>query len=539
MSPRYFCAHCDKAFVPEDAKNRCPTCMRKGVVLNESDRTSTSRSSRRSLTILAVLALLAGLAFTVYRSQTPSLEATPPLRPLTDAELAAYLDREGVEVGDYRGMFALPSNVDGVPDGVDAAAAALRSRTRSWSLEQTLPRSVLTADATLAKLTSEGERERVYPLETATALAALLRQRGVTTMVADAGEFEGERAPSDPSGLLGYYVVALYENGSDEPTRYVDPWGGRADASPEPVRVLSDVEVVAAALGIEAVRTFSSSGDAKAALPMVETALLLDPRSPTLRVTHAVILSESGGLPQALQELDAALQLRADAPRKLNQVQLTLAQGAMMQAAGEPEGAGAAFAEANRLLTGILDQWPRYGRAHLTLATMYLGMNQPDRARVELETVEQLGVDSPMLAAVWAQYHVANGQPTEAAARINRAIALDPDNWQLRAQAAGVFQGIGDNDRAREQAETTLRLVPESRGKQLRAYFEEIGIFGGTPVAPPGPGSLELPEPSVGRAPGDAADGEGPALMLGDPSNLRLRDPGQTLELDLDDATAD
>jgi thioredoxin-like negative regulator of GroEL len=513
--------------------------MRKGVVVKESERTSTPTSSKRSLAVLAALALLAGLGFAVYRSQTPSLEPTPPLRPLSDSELAAYLDREEVEVGDYRGMFALPSNVEGVPDGVDAAAAALRSRTRSWSLEQSLPRSVLTADATLAKLTSEGERERVYPLEIATALAALLRQRGVTTMVADAGEFRGEQAPSDPSGLLGYYVVALYENGSDEPSRYVDPWGGRADALPEPVRVLRDTEVVAAALGIEAVRAFSSSGDAKVALPMVETALRLDPRSPTLRVTHAVILSESGGLPQALQELDAALQLRADGPRKLSQVQLTLAQGTMMQAAGEPEGAGSAFAEANRLLTEILDEWPRYGRAHITLATMYLGMNQPDRARVELETVEQLGVDSPMLAAVWAQYHVASDQPTEAAARINRAIALDPENWQLRAQAAGVFQGIGDEDRAREQAEATLRLVPQARGKQLRAYFEEIGIFGSAPAAAPSPGSLELPEPSLGSSTGDAEGGEGPALMLGDPSNLRLRDPGQKLELDLDEPDGD
>ena len=36
-----------------------------------------------------------------------------------------------------------------------------------------------------------------------------------------------------------------------------------------------------------------------------------------------------------------------------------------------------------------------------------------------------------------------------------------------------MFQGIGDGDRAREQAEATLRLVPESRGKQLRAYFED------------------------------------------------------------------
>jgi Tfp pilus assembly protein PilF len=535
MATQYFCAHCDEAFVPEGSKARCPTCMRKGVVLAEQETKKSAEGSRRGLAILAALVVLGGAAFAFYRFRTPSLEPTPPLRPLSNQELAAYLDRDEIEAGDYRSMFALPANVDGFPDDIDGAVSAFRGRTSSWSLEQSLPREVATADATLAMLRDDGTRERVYPLEAATALSSLLRQRGVVAMVADAGEFAGERTPADPSGMLGYYVVALYEDGGDEPSRYVDPWGGRADPTPDPVRVLRDTEVVGAALGIEATRSFSSSGDAKTALPMVEAALALDRVSPTLRVTHAVILAESGGLPQALQELDAALQLRPDGPRKLTQVQLTIAQGAMMQASGEPEGAGAAFAEANGLLTGILEEWPRYGRAHLTMATMYLGGGELDRARVELETVQALGVESPMLSAVWAQYHVAKGEPTEAAARITRAIALDPDNWQLRAQAAGVFQGLGDTERARENAEATLQLVPEARARQLRSYFEEIGVNGGGPSAAADAPDLELPEPTVGDTPGASDDGSGPALMLGDPSNVRLREPGKKLELNLDD----
>jgi len=508
--------------------------MRKGVELSDRKSVKSRASLRRGVAILAAVAVLGGIAFGLYRSRTPSMEPTPPLRPLSDRELASYLEREDVDVGGYHAMFALPPNLEDYPTGVDEIAAALRVRTSSWSLEQTLPREVATADATLASLSAEDARERVYPLEAATALAALLRQRGRIAMVADAGEFEGERSPADPSGMLGYYVVALYEPGSDEPSRYVDPWGGRTDAKPNPVRVLRDTQVVGAALGIEAARLFSSSGDAATALPVVETALRLDPKSPTLRVTHAVILAESGGLPQALQEVEAAIQLRPDAPRRLTQVQLKLAEGAMMQAGGRPEGTEAAFAEANRLLTRIIEQWPRYGRAHLTMATMYLGLGELDRCRVELETAQSLGVDSPTLSAVWAQYHVANDEPAEAAARISRAIALDPDNWQLRAQAAAVFKGIGDSARAREQANATLRLVPEERQRKLRGYFEELGVLDGPATAPP-TDDLELPDPTMGSAPARAGDGEGPALMLGDPSNLRLRDPGEKLELDLED----
>jgi hypothetical protein len=45
-----------------------------------------------------------------------------------------------------------------------------------------------------------------------------------------------------------------------------------------------------------------------------------------------------------------------------------------------------------------------------------------------------------------------------------------------------------------------------------------------------GPGALGgAPPQAAEEAPAD------PALMLGDPANLRLRDPGESLKLELDD----
>ena len=48
--------------------------------------------------------------------------------------------------------------------------------------------------------------------------------------------------------------------------------------------------------------------------------------------------------------------------------------------------------------------------------------------------------------------------------------------------------------------------------------------------------SLVLPDPTVAvpTQPGQAPAGD-PALMLGDPSSVRLRDPDQTLKLDMDE----
>jgi len=48
-----------------------------------------------------------------------------------------------------------------------------------------------------------------------------------------------------------------------------------------------------------------------------------------------------------------------------------------------------------------------------------------------------------------------------------------------------------------------------------------------------GPGAVDVADPNAPASPEPAA--ADPALMLGDPSNLRLRDPGQNLQLDLDE----
>jgi hypothetical protein len=157
-------------------------------------------------------------------------------------------------------------------------------------------------------LDAHDERVELYPLELATAMTALLRERGMKAMVAEAWELEGARAPADPSGVLGYFVTAVYDDiDGTESVAYFDPWGGRAQVEQSSVRVLRDTEVLAAALGTEAARIFARSGDATKALAMAETALLLDPVSPTLRAVNATILVDSGGIAEAVKERNSIL----------------------------------------------------------------------------------------------------------------------------------------------------------------------------------------------------------------------------------------
>lgn len=540
MSTRYFCAHCDHEFVPKEqgAEPRCPQCMRRGGVDLVKEVAPEASASRRWLLIVSLVIVAAGIGYGVYRSTTISLEETPPLRPLQARELSAYLERDQIRAGAYEAMMVLPDDVEGWPAGASELAARLYGESSQWSLDRSLPREVLTADQTFAMLEAREERVRLYPLELATAMTALLRERGVKAMVAEVWEFEGAQAPADPSGMLGYFVTAVYEStDAEEPSSYLDSWGGRGEVAVSAVRVLRDTEVLAAALGTEATRLFSARGDASEALPMVQTGLLLDPVSPSLRAVHATILVESGGVGEAVKEFEAALQLRTDGPRKLNLVQLYLAQAGMLEMNGQSAEAEAQFGEANRVVDEVIGEWPRYGRAHVVLATIYMGLDQPERAGVELQAAEALNPDAPLLWAIWAQYHLAQGDPIAATTKMKRAVDLDPDNWQLRLQAARVCQGAGDDEAAVEHVGAALRLVSPDKRAEVRRFVERMmgpGALTGAPDPTPGEDAdteLDLPDPSA--APAQPASGD-PALMLGDPSNLRLRGPGETLELDLD-----
>jgi Flp pilus assembly protein TadD len=507
----------------------------------EPIRTIASKRVRPRLwlAVVALVTLAAGIGYGVYRSTSVTLEEQPPMRPLSGRELSAYLRREQVAAGAYESMFVLPEQVEAWPGGAAEIAQRMHAESTRWSLEHTLPRELLTAEQTLALMAAHEGRVKLYPLESAVAMTALLRQRGSRAMVAEVWEIEGAEAPADPSGVLGYFVTAVYEDVGETPTAFIDPWGGGGEISPAGARVLRDTEVVGAALATEATRLFARTGDGSKALPMTEAALSLDPRSPSIREVHANVLAESGGVADGIRELQAAMELRPDAPRQLSLAQLALAQAGMLEMTGDRDAADAQFAEANRIVTQVLEQWPRYGRAHLALATIYLGSEDLARARVELETAQSLSPDAPMMWAGWAQYHLAEGDPTAASTKMKRAVELDPENWQLRLQAAQVFQAAGQTEVARASVAAALDMVVSEMRSKVREYAKRMigpeALGKGEPTAAQGGGvSLDLPEPVVSAPPPSANQSNGPALMLGDPSKLKLRDPDQRLKLDLD-----
>ena len=88
------------------------------------------------------------------------------------------------------------------------------------------------------------------------------------------------------------------------------------------------------------------------------------------------------------------------------------------------------------------------------------------------------------------------------------------------------FEGDLVLEAAAENVGAAMQLVPLNKRPEVRQFVERMmgpGALGGAPAPATEEGAdteLDLPDPAV---------------MLGDPSNLRLREPGQGLKLDLDE----
>jgi predicted Zn-dependent protease len=212
----------------------------------------------------------------------------------------------------------------------------------------------------------------------------------------------------------------------------------------------------------------------------------------------------------------------------------------MMQMAGEAAAADAELTAASQTIDRIIDRWPGYARAHLVLAMLHFGIDEPERARAELEVARKLEPTTASLAAAWAQYYLSQGDDAAAIVQAKKAVKLNPEDWQLRLQIARVLVEAGDDQAAQVQVQAALALVPSSKRDELEQYLARA--LGREPFGDQrspttsAPGDLVLPKPSIGDAPSASVPAPGdPSLMLGDPSDLRLRDPDQRLRLDLDD----
>jgi tetratricopeptide (TPR) repeat protein len=451
--------------------------------------------------------------------------------------------------------------------------AALRARADArasgpWSLTEPRESPPLTAAAAYARIARDGAREKLYPLEVVAIAVAALRAAGVDAMVAEAFAFPGDRSPPDPSGHLGYFVVAVWpgEVGQGAPT-LLDPYTGRQTAPGEgDYRVLTDVEAAGLAVNARAIGKLVREGDAQKAFADSGIALRLAGRSPTVRGARGAILMASGGIEEGVRELEAAAEMRSDAPRRNNLAAVALARGDAERA--------------EREVSAALEAAPDFAGGHATLAALHLGRGEAAEARRSIETARRLDPDLPTLPMLLAQLALGEGELEEAIRHAEDGVRRRPHDVQPHLVLGQMFRQAGRYGDMRREARAAVEAAPAAQRDQVRllvsrvlgptaleddaAHAEEDpgGETDGDDAAGgPGPGGLalgggDLPEAGFrlgggsrllgGRGDDDDEDegeGEGapgpggrggPLLRLGDTSKIRLGGSGDGLRIDLD-----
>lgn len=565
---RYLCLNCEERFEHEDGKGklRCPKCLRvTGLEVIASPAATASPAAKNpylvpGIVVALVAAVIGGYA--AWRSSAPEQVGDEiPLRPLSQGTLAGHIRRLRADAGELAQLLVASEAIEGfatragqgrsdtvaIAQGVQAALrekASARHFVR-WSLGVPRESAPDTAAQAYEDMREAGAAARLYPIEVAAIAVSALRSRGVGAMVAEIHRFPGDGAPPDPSGQLGYYGVAVYEGEPGEGTPQIfDPWGGH-EAPPEEgdYRVLNDVEAVGAAVNVRALHLLVRENNPERALEASSQAIRLCPRSPAVRAVRGAILLVAGNPNEALAELESAQQIRADGPRR------NLTAGLYM--------AREDLASAQREASAALEEFPDYAHAHATLAAVHMAQGEPDLARAELEAAERSDPDLHILPSLRASFYAAQGDLEHAVTEIRRAVEVNPD-FNTRLAAAQIYRQAGRYEDMRREAAAVLLLVPEARRSQLRealsrrlgaAAFdtsdedeitdEELAAIEAEASGPltlrapqlaaPGGaegGEDELDDEELDDAPEEAAEQDGPALMLGDRSRFTLGGSG-------------
>jgi tetratricopeptide (TPR) repeat protein len=527
---RYLCVHCDHRFEAEgdSPPRRCPSCMRANGVQPVREEPSKGAARKRSPAALAgvvALALLAAVGGYFVWGRRPSAGEHGSLAPLSQAELVAAVDKAQAKPGSALQLLAGDPAIvafakqhagaaGGPYDRADRLLRAIRERASAlafvpWSLSEPRSTPLVNAAQVLPLLQKDKGRAELYPLEVSALMVSALRSLDVPAMVAELISVEGERAPLDPSGYFGYFVVAVYagEAGLGAP-RLFDPYGGRALSAGAKSTVIGDAQAVGAALGIRALHEATYLGDPRLALETSSSAIQLAGRLPSVRTARAMSVISARQIEQGLSELQAARQLRADAPRLHNL-------GAVELLTGDVE-------QATKDLSAAVERSPDFAAVHATLGSLALMRGETEQANAELTTAEKLAPDLSMVQWAQAEQYFRSGERDQALAVARRALAARP-SFDARLRLGVLLRQAARFDELRALTEEVLKLTPAYRQSEVREMVSNAF----------GPAALDPDAKDVLDEPADLAAPPASAPTLEEPK-FRLRGNDQKLKLNLE-----
>jgi tetratricopeptide (TPR) repeat protein len=203
--------------------------------------------------------------------------------------------------------------------------------------------------------------------------------------------------------------------------------------------------------------------------------------------------------------LEAAAQIRADAPRNNNLAALFLAQGELDSA--------------SKKVASALEAQKDYAAAHATLASIHFARGEHNLGQAELVKAEKLDPSLPTLALLWAHYYRSTGRLDLAINKARQSVRSRPSDLQARLFLATLLRQDGKYDEMRQIAREVIKEIPDAQKEEMKRLVERVL----------GPTALESPldEESDKSSPSDNSETASPTgdFQLG--KGLKLLDDGK------------
>ena len=444
----YICITCDKTFEPEEGrKPRCPVCM--SIHSVEPYKRKAAVIKRQNARLIAIIAVLVVAAVAAYLLMELKYKKTAPAGDakygMTHQQLVDRLAAKGISAENVIDPFQPGEDFKAF---VEKAAAGASKKQRGEKLynafldfknkgaytsfvpRQPRQKEPMKAGEVLASIRGS-EKTPLYSLELATMYAVAARQLGMHAAIVKVDDYKDLKSPLDPSGNVGHFAAAVFENDSFQGKAVIyDLHGARVQpAEAATFTVLDDIQVVASYFGHQAFHLSGVKFDSTAALARIEDAISLFPSSAELHSLKGLIYIASGGIEEGKQQIRKALTIQKDAQRILKW-------GAILMAEGEEE-------EAIVEIRKAIDLKQNYAMAHATLAMALLATGESDEARKELDIATEIDPQDPLVPLYEANFYLERGQVKQALEFAEKAFERSYGDPQVGIMLATLYGKTG------------------------------------------------------------------------------------------------
>ncbi len=107
---------------------------------------------------------------------------------------------------------------------------------------------------------------------------------------------------------------------------------------------------------------------------------------------------------------------------------------------------------------------------------LWLSLNQPEKAGLEIENLAKAFPDEPRYWGIAAQFYARNGMPEKAQKALEEMVKSDPDNGQVHFQLSEFYAANGDDRKSYEELKKAFETVDISIDQKISVLLKYFSL---------------------------------------------------------------